>query len=53
MDIKRHIEAAILESSATFPLVILMGQRQTGKSAVLRHQEQPGRTYVMLDNPAI
>ncbi len=53
MYIKRQIEETILNSSATFPVVLLTGPRQTGKSTVLRHLKQPGRTYVTLDNPAI
>ncbi|HOE34212.1 MAG TPA: ATP-binding protein [Anaerolineaceae bacterium] len=53
MYIKRQIEETILKSSATFPVILLTGPRQTGKSTVLRHLEQPGRTYVTLDNPAI
>lgn len=53
MYIKRQIEETILKSSATFPVLLLTGPRQTGKSTLLQHLAEPGRKYVSLDNPAI
>jgi Predicted ATPase (AAA+ superfamily) len=53
MYIKRQIEEAILRSSATFPVLLLTGPRQTGKSTVLQHLGSGDRKYVTLDNPAI
>lgn len=53
MYLKRQIEETILKSSATFPVMLLTGPRQTGKSTLLQHLAEPGRKYVTLDNPAI
>ncbi|HPR35277.1 MAG TPA: ATP-binding protein [Anaerolineaceae bacterium] len=53
MYIKRQIEQTILQSSATFPVLLLTGPRQTGKSTLLQHLAEPGRKYVSLDNPAM
>jgi hypothetical protein len=53
MYIKRQIEETILKNSATFPVLLLTGPRQTGKSTLLQQLAQPDRKYVSLDNPAI
>jgi len=53
MYIKRQIEETVLKSSATFPVLLVTGPRQTGKSTLLQHLAEPGRKYVSLDNPAI
>jgi len=53
MYIKRQIEETILKNSATFPVLLLTGPRQTGKSTLLQQLAQSDRKYVSLDNPAI
>jgi len=53
MYIKRQIEETIIESSSTFPVLLLTGPRQTGKSTLLQRLAESGRKYVSLDNPAI
>ncbi|MBQ8089448.1 MAG: ATP-binding protein [Pyramidobacter sp.] len=50
MYIPRHLEGAILEASHTYPVVMLCGQRQVGKSTLLRHIAAAGRRYVTLDD---
>lgn len=49
MYVKRNIEDAILMATANFPVVMLTGPRQVGKTTVLRNFDQ-NRKYVTLDN---
>lgn len=53
MYIKRQIEDTILNASKTFPVVLLTGPRQTGKSTVLKNLSEETRAYVTLDDPQI
>lgn len=48
--IKRQMEEAILRASQEFPVVMVCGQRQTGKSTMLRHLSSVDRVYVTLDD---
>ncbi len=50
MYIKRHLEAQILEASKYYPVVMVCGQRQVGKSTMLNHLREEGRRYVTLDD---
>ncbi len=50
MYIRRHLEAQILEASRYYPVVMVCGQRQVGKSTMLNHLREPGRRYVTLDD---
>ncbi|MCD7814605.1 MAG: ATP-binding protein [Lachnospiraceae bacterium] len=50
MYIKRHLEAQILESSKYYPVVMVCGQRQVGKSTMLNQLRESGRRYVTLDD---
>lgn len=50
MYIKRHLEESILKSSAEYPVVMLCGQRQVGKSTMLYHIKEAARTYISLDD---
>ncbi len=52
MYIGRTIEAAIIEASSFFPIVLLTGPRQVGKTTVFQHTEKTKRNYVSLDNLA-
>ena len=51
MYLQRHIEAKVRNISETFPVLLLTGPRQVGKTTLLKHLAEPGRTYVTLDDP--
>jgi predicted AAA+ superfamily ATPase len=53
MFIRRHLEQTIRNASAAFPVVLVTGPRQVGKTTLLRTIALADRTYVTLDNPAI
>ena len=48
---KRTIEANLRSISETFPVLVLTGPRQVGKTTLLQSMAAPGRKYVSLDNP--
>ena len=50
MYIQRHLEQQILEASRYYPVVMVCGQRQVGKSTMLNHIKEPNRRYVTLDD---
>ena len=50
MYIKRHLEEQVLEASRYYPVVMVCGQRQVGKSTMLNHIREPERRYVTLDD---
>lgn len=50
MYINRHIENEILKASKYYPVVMVCGQRQVGKSTMLNHIKEAERRYVSLDN---
>lgn len=50
MYIKRHMEQQILNSSRFYPVVMVCGQRQVGKSTMLNHIKEPERRYVTFDD---
>lgn len=50
MYIERHIKEQILLASKDYPVVMLCGQRQVGKSTLLNHIKEPERKYVTLDD---
>ena len=45
----RQMENAILKASKTFPVVMVCGQRQTGKSTMLKHLAENDRKYVTFE----
>lgn len=47
--IKRSMENVVLKASKQFPVVMVCGQRQTGKSTMLRHLAESDRVYVSFD----
>lgn len=50
---ERTIEATVRNVSATFPVLLLTGPRQVGKSTLLEKLAEPERKRVSLDNPTI
>jgi len=51
MDLERTISPVIGKISRGFPVLLLTGMRQTGKTYLLKNLEEPGRKYVTLDSP--
>ena len=47
--IKRAMESSIIKASTQYPVVMVCGQRQTGKSTMLRHLAEPDRVCVSFD----
>ena len=50
MYIERHLEEQIRKASQYYPVVMVCGQRQVGKSTMLNHIREPERRYVTLDD---
>ena len=50
MYIKRHLEQQIRQASKYYPVVMVCGQRQVGKSTMLHHIKGQDRRYVTLDD---
>lgn len=48
--IERHLEQQVLNTSKYYPVVMVCGQRQVGKSTMLHHIKEPERRYVTLDD---
>ena len=53
MYFNRNITNCILKLSETFPVLLLIGPRQVGKSTVLEKIKDNSRNYVTLDDPQI
>ncbi len=49
----RTIEKFILQANAHFPVLLLTGARQVGKTTLLKHLKEESRTYVTLDDPLL
>ncbi len=49
----RTIEKAIVGTAASFPVLLITGARQVGKTTLLHHLGGPERTYVTLDDPLV
>ena len=50
MYIDRHMEEQIISASKHYPVVMVCGQRQVGKSTMLNHIREDKRRYVTLDD---
>ncbi len=50
MYINRHLEEQVLKASKNYPVVMVCGQRQVGKSTMLNHIKESNRKYVTLDD---
>jgi uncharacterized protein len=53
MYVSRLIEPYILKASDSFPVLLVTGARQVGKTTLLKHLAKENRSYVTLDNPMI
>jgi len=53
MYIKRAIEESVLKISKTFPVLLVTGPRQVGKTTLLKRLAGEDRSYVSLDDPDI
>ena len=53
MYIKRAIEDSVIKVSKTFPILLITGPRQVGKTTLLQRLAEPGRKYVTLDDPDV
>lgn len=53
MYIKRAVEETIVKVSQTFPVLLVTGPRQVGKTTLLQQLMEPGRKYVTLDDPDV
>lgn len=53
MYIKRAIEETIEKTSGMFPVMLVTGPRQVGKTTLLRKMSEEGRRYVTLDDPDV
>ena len=51
MDFERTLSPVIRKISRGFPVLLLTGMRQTGKTYLLKRIMEPGRKYVTLDSP--
>ena len=51
MYIDRAVESSVMNISRTFPVLLVSGPRQVGKTTLLRHLAADDRTYVTLDDP--
>ena len=47
---KRHLENEVLKVSKNYPVVMVCGQRQVGKSTMLNHIKESDRKYVRQNN---
>ena len=50
MYIHRHLESSFLLASEQYPVVMVCGARQVGKSTMLYHIKDEGRSYISLDD---
>jgi predicted AAA+ superfamily ATPase len=53
MYIKRAIEKTILNIQDSFPVLLITGPRQVGKTTMLQQLASPSRRYVTLDDPLL
>ncbi len=49
----RTLTATVQRASTAFPVVLVTGPRQVGKTTLLEHAAKQGRTYVTLDDPQV
>jgi hypothetical protein len=50
---KRNLEKFFKKASQQFPVMLVTGPRQVGKTTFLQHEKTKGMTYVTLDDPMV
>lgn len=53
MYVARTLETFVTKAAQHFPVVLLTGARQVGKTTLLRHLSEATRSYVTLDDPLV
>lgn len=53
MYLRRTLESFAGQAGSRFPVLLVTGARQVGKTTFLRHLSEPERTYVTLDDPLV
>jgi len=53
MYVERTLETYIKKAAAQFPVLLVTGARQVGKTTILQHLSKDKRTYITLDDPMI
>jgi len=53
MYVPRTLETYAIKAAQQFPVLLITGARQVGKTTFLRHLSEPERTYVTLDDPLV
>lgn len=53
MYIKRTLEHFLGKATAQFPVMLLVGPRQVGKTTILKYLSEGTRSYVTLDDPTL
>ena len=53
MYIERSLSKIVNDAAQTFPVVLITGARQVGKTTVFERCRDAGRTMVTLDDPQI
>ncbi len=53
MILPRTLENSVLRAGSQFPVLLVIGARQVGKTTLLRRISGPERTYVTLDDPRL
>jgi len=53
MYIERTLETFVHTAASQFPVLLVTGARQVGKTTILRHLSGAERTYVTLDDPLV
>lgn len=53
MILPRTLEASIRKAGSQFPVLLMTGARQVGKTTLLRRASASDRTYVTLDDPTL
>ena len=53
MTFPRTLSRFVLEASTVFPVLLVTGARQVGKTTLLQELREPARRYVTLDDPLV
>lgn len=53
MYLRRTLQDFLKKASLQFPVLLVTGPRQVGKTTILQHLSEEGRTYVTLDDPLL